>query len=167
MPGVDHAVISLAVLGVVVVLFVWNRVPVEIVAVGSAVVLYFTGVLDLDQVVSGFGDPTVILIAALFIVSGGLDASGVTTWAGQQLSARAGSSQRRLLLVTMLTIAALTALINLNGSVAALLPVAVVVAMRQGMPPSRLLMPLAFAGSAGSLLLLTGSPVNLLISEAA
>jgi len=164
---VSHSAISLGVLGVVVVLFVWNRLPVEIVAIGSAIVLYFTGVLDLGQVVSGFGDATVVLIAALFVVSEGLDASGVTAWAGQVLVARAGDSPRRLLLLTMLMAAGLTALINLNGSVAALLPVAVVVAMRQRQPPSRLLMPLAFAGSAGSLLLLTGSPVNLLVSEAA
>jgi di/tricarboxylate transporter len=67
----------------------------------------------------------------------------------------------------MLLSAGLTALIGLNGSVAALLPMVVVVAMRRRFPPSRLLMPLAFAGSAGGMLLLTGSPVNVVISEAA
>ena len=63
--------------------------------------------------------------------------------------------------------AGLTALIGLNGTVAALLPMAVVMAMRRSFPPSQLLMPLAFAGSAGGMLLLTGSPVNVVISEAA
>ena len=67
----------------------------------------------------------------------------------------------------MLLSAGLTALIGLNGSVAALLPMAVVMALRRSFPPSRLLMPLAFAGSAGGLLLLTGSPVNVVISQAA
>lgn len=57
-------------------------------------------------------------------------------------------------------IAVLTALISFNGAVAALVPVVVVVALRAGFAPSRMLMPLAFAGSAGSLLALTGSPVN-------
>ena len=80
---------------------------------------------------------------------------------------RAGDSTRRLLLLTMLLSALLTAIIGLNGSVAALLPMAVAVAIRRSLPPSQLLMPLAFAGSAGGMLLLTGSPVNVVISEAA
>src|SRR5262245_66285899 len=67
----------------------------------------------------------------------------------------------------MLLSAGLTALIGLNGTVAALLPMAVMVALRRGYPTSQLLMPLAFAGSAGGLLLLTGSPVNVVTSEAA
>jgi len=67
----------------------------------------------------------------------------------------------------MLMSAGLMALIGLNGTVAALLPMAVVMAMRRSFPPSQLLMPLAFAGSAGGMLLLTGSPVNVVISEAA
>ena len=67
----------------------------------------------------------------------------------------------------MLLSAGLTALIGLNGTVAALLPMAVMVAVRRSFPTSQLLMPLAFAGSAGGLLLLTGSPVNVVISEAA
>ena len=59
----------------------------------------------------------------------------------------------------------LTALISLNGAVAALLPVAVVVAVRVGLPPSQLLLPLAFAAHAGSMLALTGTPVNIIVSE--
>ena len=47
----SHSAISLVVVGAVVVLLVWNRLAVEIVAVGSAIVLYFTSVLDLGQVV--------------------------------------------------------------------------------------------------------------------
>jgi Na+/H+ antiporter NhaD/arsenite permease-like protein len=60
----------------------------------------------------------------------------------------------------------LTALISLNGAVAALLPVLVVTAVRLRRPTSQLLMPLVFSAHAGSLLALTGSPVNVLVSEA-
>ncbi len=163
----SDAAISLAVLGVVVALFVWNRFPVEVVAIGSALVLFFAGVLDLSEVLVGFGDPAVVMIAALFVVSEGLDATGVTTWIGQALGTSSRGSTRRLLLLTMLMSAGLTALIGLNGAVAALVPMAVVVAIRQRYPTSRLMMPIAFAGSAGGLLLLTGSPVNVVVSQAA
>jgi Na+/H+ antiporter NhaD/arsenite permease-like protein len=66
----------------------------------------------------------------------------------------------------MLLVAVLSALISVNGAVAALLPVVVVMAVRLQRPPSQLLMPLVFAAHAGSMLTLTGSPVNVLISDA-
>ena len=162
----SDSTLTLLILAAVVVLFVSGWIPVEIVAVGSALVLYATGILTLPQSLAGFADPAVLLIASLFIVSEGLDASGVTTWVGQSLVTKA-STAKKLLLLTMLLVAGLTALIGLNGAVAALLPMVVVMAMRRSILPSRLLMPLAFAGSAGGLLLLTGSPVNVVISEAA
>ena len=163
----SDATVSLSILAAVVVLFVWNRFPVELVAVGAALALFFSGVLTLNESLAGFGDPAVILIAALFVVSESLDATGVTSWLGRTLAEKSGGSARRLLVFTMLLSAGLTALIGLNGTVAALLPMAVMVAVQRGYPTSRLLMPLAFAGSAGGLLLLTGSPVNVVISEAA
>lgn len=163
----SDATASLLILAVVVVLFVWNRFPVELVAVGAALMLYFTGVLTLNESLAGFGDPAVLMIGALFVVSEGLDGTGVTTWIGRVLAEKSGGSSRRLLVLTMLLSAGLTALIGLNGAVAALLPMVVMVAVRQHYPTSQLLMPLAFAGSAGGMLLLTGSPVNVVVSEAA
>ncbi len=144
-----------------------NRVPVGIVAIGAALSLWFTGVLELEQVLAGFGDPTVLFIASLFVVSEGLDATGVTAWAGQQLIDRAGEGRTRLVVLMMLLVAGLTALISVNGAVAALLPVVVVMAVRLGRSPSQLLMPLVFGAHAGSLLALTGTPVHVLVSDAA
>jgi di/tricarboxylate transporter len=159
--------ITFLILGAVVAVFVWDRLPVAIVAVGVALSLWATGVLELEQSLAGFGDPTVLFIASLFVVSEALDATGVTPWAGQQLISRAGESRSRVLVLMMLLCAGLTALITVNGSVAALVPVIVVMAVRLGREPSQLLMPLAFAGHAGSLLVLTASPVNVIVSEAA
>lgn len=163
----SHAAISFAVLGGVVILLAWHRFPPSVTALAGALVLYGTGVLSLDQTLAGFADPTVIFIASLFVVSEGLQASGLTSWAGQRLIAVTGSSTTRLLVLTMASVALLAALITLSGAVSALLPVAVLAAVRLRQPTSRLLMPLAFAASAGSLLALTGSPVNVLISGAA
>ncbi len=67
----------------------------------------------------------------------------------------------------LLLVAGLTALISVNGAVAALLPMVVIVAIRTQTPTSKILMPLAFGAHAGSLLALTGTPVNVLVSEAA
>ncbi len=159
--------ITFLVLAAVVAVFVWDYFPVAIVAIGVSVSLWATGVLDLHQALAGFGDPAVIFIGALFVVSEALDATGVTSWAGQELISRVGSSRTRLVVLMMLLVALLTALISVNGAVAALLPVVVVMAVRLGRSPSQLLLPLAFAAHAGSLLVLTGTPVNVIVSEAA
>lgn len=150
-----------------VVLFVWNKVPVVVVAMMTALALWATGVLTLPQALAGLGDPAVIFIASLFVVSSGLEMTGVTAWAGQILIKGAGEESRtRLLLLTMMLVALLTALISVNGAVAALLPVVVVIAVRLRRKSSQLLMPLVFAAHAGSMLALTGTPVNVLVSEA-
>jgi len=164
---VDPIIVTLVTLLVAVVLFVWNRVPVELVAIGVALALFATGVLSAGQTLAGFGDPVIVFIAALFVVSEALDATGVTTWAGQQLVRRAGTRRWRIVTLVMVLVALVTALISVNGAVAALLPMVVVLAMRIGEPPSQLLMPLAFGAHAGSLLVLTGTPVNVLITELA
>ncbi|MBV9596749.1 MAG: SLC13 family permease [Chloroflexi bacterium] len=155
------------ILAAAVVLFVWNRLPVGIVAFAVTLSLWATGLVDLNQAFAGFGDPVIIFIASLFVVSEALDATGVTTWVGQQLITRIGSSQVGLLVLTMLLAATLSAFITPNGSVAALMPMVVVLGLRLERPPSLLLMPLAFGAHAGSLLLLTGTGINVIVSEAA
>lgn len=159
--------ITLIVLLLAIVAFVWNKVPVGIVAIGVALALYATGINSFEQTIAGFGDPVIIFIAALFVVAEGLDATGVTTWAGQQLTTRAGTDRNRIVVLVSFLVAMLTAVISVNGAVAALVPMAVVLALRIKQPASQLLMPVAFAAHAGSLLLMSGTPVNVLISELA
>lgn len=159
--------ITFLVLGSAIVAFAWNKVSVGVIAVGVSLTLYVTGVLTLEQAIAGFGDPVVIYIAALFVVSEALDITGVTVWAGQQVIRRAGKKMTSVLVWLMLLVAVVTALISVNGAVAALIPVGVVLAVRVGVSPGRMLMPLAFAAHAGSMLTLTGTPVNLLVSEIA
>ena len=120
--AVSDATIALVVMGVVIALFVWNRLPVGIVSLGTVVTLWATGLLTLDEATAGFGDPVIVFIATLFVVSEGIDRTGITAWAGARLVDLAGESPRRLLLSIMALCAVLTALISLNGAVAALLP---------------------------------------------
>lgn len=162
----SDATVSLLVLAGCVGLFVWNRLSVGVVAILTALTLYATGLIDATQAVAGFGDPVVIFIASLFVLSEGLESSGVTAWAGQQLIARAGTGRARLLVALMGLSALMAALVTPNGAAAALLPVVVLAARRAGRSTSQMLMPLAFAASAGALLVLSGSTVNVIVSDA-
>jgi di/tricarboxylate transporter len=152
---------------VALALFIWNRVPAVIVGIAVSLALLFTGILSGNEAVAGFGDPTVVLIAGLFVVGAGLEAAGVTTWAGQLLVKKAGESRTRLMIFMFLLAAIFTATISVNGTVAALLPVAVVVALRMGMPTSQLLLPLCFSAHSAVMLTLIGAPLNILGSNAA
>ncbi|MGI1660636.1 SLC13 family permease [Palleronia sp. KMU-117] len=158
--------IVFAIVAGVIVLFMWDRLPVIVVCVGCALALWATGILTIQQSLAGFGDPATIFVASLFVISAGMERSGVTAWVGQALIDKAGDSRTRLIVFMTLAVAVLSALISVNGAVAALLPVVVVLAVRLNRAPGRLLMPLVFGAHCGSMLLLTGTPVNVLISEA-
>lgn len=162
----SDATLSLLVLVGAVGLFVWNRLSVGVVAILTALALAATGVLTSTEALAGFGDPVVVFIAALFVLSEGLESSGVTAWAGQQLLARTGSRRATVLVALMALAALLSALVTPNGATAALLPVMVLAARRSGIATSRAALPLAYAASAGALLTLSGSTVNVITSDA-
>ena len=65
--------ITLVVLGATVVLFILDRLPVAVVALLVPLTLWAAGVLELGEATAGFGDPTVLFIAALFVVFFGID----------------------------------------------------------------------------------------------
>jgi di/tricarboxylate transporter len=158
--------IVFAIIAAVIGLFMWDRLPVIVVCVGCALALWATGILTIGQSLAGFGDPATIFVASLFVISAGMERSGVTAWVGQVLIDQAGDSRVRLIIFMTLAVALLSALISVNGAVAALLPVVMVLAVRLKRSPGRLMMPLVFGAHCGSLLLLTGTPVNVLVSDA-
>lgn len=161
------AALTFAVLGGAVGLFLWNRLPVAVVSLGAALALYAVGVIDAPEAFAGFGDPTVIFIASLFVVSEALDSTGVTTWATHRLVDVAGDSDQRLVVLLLVLAAALSTILTPNGAVAALVPMTVLLAFRVGEAPSKLLIPMAFSTYAGALVFLTGSPVNVLVADEA
>lgn len=162
----SDAALSLVVLACAIGLFVWNRLPVGAVAILTALALYAVGVVDAGTALAGFGDPVVVFIATLFVLSEGLEASGVTAWAGQVLLDRVGEARAGLLVAVMVLAALMAALVTPNGAAAALIPVVVLAARRAGLATSQMAMPLAFAASGGALLALSGSTVNVIVSDA-
>lgn len=158
---------TFVILGLAILAFLSGKVPLEVVAVGVSLALWATGVLSLPQALAGFGDPTVLFIASLFVVAAALDATGLTARAGRLVVSGAGRSRGRVVLLIALMVALLTALISINGAVAALVPVVAVIARRSGVHVQQLMIPLAFIGSAAALLTLTGTPVNVVVSELA
>ena len=153
------------ILGVTIVLFIWGRWSADLVALLSLLALALFGVIGTGDAVAGFGNPTVVMIAALFVVGEGLSQTGVTGWGGKQLLGMAQGSKFRLLVVVMAGTACLSAFISNTGTVATLLPAVVAAAWAVGSVPSKYLMPLAFAANTGGLLTLTGTPPNIVVAQ--
>lgn len=148
-----------------VVLFVTERLPMELVALLVMVGLALSGLITPAEALSGFSNPAVVTVWAVFILSGGLSHTGVAGLLGRQVLRWAGQGEARLIVVIMLTAGVLSAFMNNVGVAALLLPVVIDIARRTGHPPSRLLMPLAFGSLLGGLNTLIGTPPNIIVSD--
>ncbi len=100
-----QSVVFLAILGAALVLFIRGRMRVALVAVLVLLALALTGILDLGQAMAGFGSEPAIIVAAAFVISGGLSATGVTDRIGQAIGRAAGASEWRAVAVTMPAVA--------------------------------------------------------------
>lgn len=158
--------ITFLVLAVTIGFFMWGRINPDIVAMASAVTLFLLGVITVEEAFAGFSSSTVIMIGALFVVGEGLTKTGVTDWGSNLIVEKAGASLTRMLVVAMIGTALLSAFISNTGTVATLMPAIMAAAWVIGSTPSKLLIPVAFAANAGGLLTLTGTPPNIVVSEA-
>jgi di/tricarboxylate transporter len=156
----------LVILVVSLVLFISERIRMDVVALMVLVTLAITGLVSPTEAVSGFANPAVVTVWAMFMLSTGLALTGVAGRIGHQMMRLVGNSEPRIIIVVMITSAALSAFMNNIGVAALLLPVTMSIARRTGKPPSRLLMPLAFGSLLGGLTTLIGTPPNLLVAEA-
>lgn len=157
--------ITLIVLGLTIALFIWGRVRSDIVALSALVVLIIAGILTPAEALAGFSSPVVIMMTGLFVVGGAILQTGLARAAGNRMMGMAGGNETKAFLLVMLTTSAIGAFVSNTGTVALMMPIIVSMAAQGGFSSSRLLMPLAFAGSLGGMLTLIGTPPNLVVSE--
>ncbi len=156
----------LTILVITIALFVWGKFTPDIVALLSMISLFLTGILDAKETLSGFSNPTVIMIAALFIIGEGLSQTGWTALAGKKFVEWAGKSIPKLLVIVSLGSGVLSGFVSNTGTVATLMPLTISSAWSIGTLPSKMLMPVAFGSNTGGLLTLTGTPPNIIVSNA-
>ncbi|HBS5814592.1 TPA: SLC13 family permease [Klebsiella pneumoniae] len=155
----------LSLLAIAVVLFATGKVRMDAIVLMVIVAFVLSGTLTLNEAFSGFSDPNVILIAALFIIGDGLVRTGVATKMGAWLVSVAGNSETKMLIYLMLTVAGLGAFMSSTGVVAIFIPVVLSVSARMNTSPSRLMMPLSFAGLISGMMTLVATPPNLVVNS--
>jgi di/tricarboxylate transporter len=149
-----------------IVLFASEKIRVDIVSMMVLLSLIFVGILSPEEAFSGFANPAVITVWAIYIISFGLTVTGVADFIGQRILRVAGHTEGRLVAVIMTTVGVMSAFMNNIGATAVLLPAVISIGRRVKIPASKLLIPLAFGSLLGGVTTLIGTPPNLLVSNA-
>jgi di/tricarboxylate transporter len=154
----------LGLLVVAVALFSLEKVPVDLVTLGLLGVLVLSGVLTVPQAFAGFGNEIVVILVSIFVLSGAMMRTGVMDAVGAGIHRVAGGSRFKVLLLIMAVTAAFSAFANNTTVTAVMLPAAIGLCRRSRLPPSQVLMPLAFASILGGTVTLIGTSTNVAAS---
>jgi di/tricarboxylate transporter len=152
----------LTILLIAIVLFATEKFRPEIISMLVLVSLALTGLVTPQEAFTGFANPAVVTVGAIFVISYGLLRTGVADYLGNNILKVAGNNEARLLAVIMLTVGLMSAFMNNIGATAVLLPAVMGIARQTKISPSKFLIPLAFASLMGGNLTLIGTPPNIL-----
>lgn len=157
--------ILLGVLVLALILFSFERLPADMIALGLLLFITITGLLPMDQAFDGFGSDAVMMILGLLILTASLVRTGVVDLVGRFLARLIGTRPRQLLLVIMLAASVMSSWISNTAATAFLIPVAIGIARRARISSSKLLMPLAFASILSSSVTLVATSTNIVVSS--
>lgn len=157
--------LTLAIIAAAVFLFATEKLRVDVIALLVLLTIILVGLLPPQEAFSGFANPAVITVWAVYIVSGGLFRTGIADILGERITRIAGNSEPRLIAVVMLACGGMSAFMNNIGATAVLLPAVIGIARRAKIPVSRLLIPLSFSSLLGGNMTLIGTPPNVLAAS--
>ena len=161
----DQMLIVLGVLVGAIGMFVWGRPRTDIVAIFVVLALMLTRVLTPQESLAGFGDPVVILIAALFIVGQALVDTGIAHRLGEVVLKAGGRNETRLIVLVMLLAGGIGAFMSSSAIVAMFIPVVLTIGNKTGLNRKRLLMPLSIAALTSGMMTLIASSPNMIIDH--
>lgn len=151
------------VLAVTIGLFLWDKWRYDLVALGALVACVILGLVPAEQAFEGFGHPAVITVAAVLILSFGLQTTGAVDAMAQRILPSGGGPTLGIAALMLLG-ASLSAFMNNVGAMALLMPIAIQLANKHNTPPGKVLMPLAFGTIFGGMTTLIGTPPNLIVA---
>ncbi|MEI4488773.1 SLC13 family permease [Frigidibacter sp. MR17.14] len=156
--------LSFAILGAMMLLFIWGRLRYDLVAMLALLASIIAGTVKPEEAFRGFSDDIVIIVGSALVVSATVARSGIIETALNWLS-RALTSVRWQLTALVGTVTFLSALVKNIGALAMLMPAAFKMSKRSGVSPSLFLMPMAFGSLLGGLITLVGTSPNIIVSR--
>jgi di/tricarboxylate transporter len=159
------AVVTLLILAAAMYGFVSERLAPDVTALLALLTLLLTGVLTPYEAFSGFSHPATISVAAVLVLSAGVERTGALTFIARRLLTPIGNSELTLTIVIMVIISSISAFVNNTAAVAVFIPVVIEVCRRTKASPSRILMPMSHAATFGGMCTLIGTSTNLVAHE--
>ncbi len=156
--------LTLIILFLAIILFATEWLPMDLVAMLILLALSITGMVSVPEALSGFANPAVITVAAMFVISSGITHTGALGKAEEHLIRLAGGNEMRLTAIIMASVALFSAFINNIGATAVLMPVVLQICRRLHLSPSKMLIPLAYGSLLGGVCTLVGTPPNILMN---
>lgn len=156
--------LSFAVIGGMMVAFIWGRFRYDVVAAVALLVAVGVGIVPFDRAFSGFADDIVIIVGSALVVSAAVSRSGIMELALQRW-APSLSSPRLQLILLVTVVAALSGFVKNIGALAIMIPIAFQFARRSNVSPSMFLMPMSFASLLGGLVTQIGTSPNIIVSR--
>lgn len=160
-----NQIMFLVILAGALYFFISEKLSVDMTALLIILALAISKVLDPKEALSGFSSEPALILAAVFVLSSGLTATGVTDAIGNAVAKVAGKNQWIANLVIMSTVAGLSAFTHHLMVTAMMLPIVMRLCRERDMPSSRLLIPMATAASLGTTMTLIGAPAFLLANS--
>ncbi len=154
-----------ALLIITVYLLISERIPIDLTAIGIIVVLTLSGILTPTEAVSGFSNPAVITVGAMFLISRAMIRTGVVGVIGEQVVGLTRGHAGSTIVLVLLIVALASAFINNTPVVVLFIPVMMSLGCRLGLSPSKYLIPLSYASILAGTCTLIGTSTNIIVSD--
>ncbi len=151
-------------LAVTFVMFIFERIPPDITAMGAMCLMLAVGILSTDDALSVFSNEAPITILAMFIVSAALQSTGCIEVLGKAITKIGAKNEFTLIFAVMAIAMLVSPFMNNTPIVVILTPVVITIARRMSVSPSKVLIPLSYATVLAGITTLLGTSTNLLVS---
>ena len=148
-----------------VVFFMMEILPIEVTAMGAVGLLLLFNILTWEESISGFSNPAVITIGAIFIMSRALVKTGFLEVFADFLAKKGGNHKWLTIFIFLITVSIISGFINNTAAVAIFIPLAIDLCQRFKISPTKVLLPLSYAAIFGGTLTLIGTSTNLVVSS--
>lgn len=159
--------LTLGLLIAAIALFISNRFPPEVVALILLATLLISGLIPVEKGLRGFSNDAVITIAAMFVLSEGLQRTGFIGWVARGLEKLARRAVWLAIGALLVLAAFMSAFVNNTAVVALFIPLTLAISETARLSPSRLLLPLSYASMLGGVCTLIGTSTNLIVNGVA
>ena len=154
-----------AILLITLYLLITEKISVDLTAIGIMVLLVVSGVLTPKETISGFSNPALITVGAMFVVSKGMMRTGGVEFLGRKIIQVARGNHKLAMIIILITVAIASAFINNTPVVILFIPVVMTMCCEFGLSPSKFLIPVSYASILAGSCTLIGTSTNIIISD--